>query len=407
MAKPILVSGIQPTGRLHLGNYLGALKNFVDLENSGKYQCYFFIVDLHSLTEPFDPKQKARQIIELAAEYLAAGLGQKKSILALQSQIPAHTELSWILSTITPLGELERMTQFKDKARIGGYLEHTQKFLRKVFAWTDGQKDIAPPPKDKDMVNERLHGAAETEYLKKILKEYLTIFDIAKHDEESRAARAFAETIVRRAAANAGLLIYPILMAADVILYDAKFVPVGDDQLQHLELTRTLVRKFNNAFGRTFVEPQPLLTKTPRVMSLADPQKKMSKSDPKGCIFLDDQPEIIKEKIGRAVTDSGTEIKFDPKKKAGISNLLLIYSSLTDEPLEKLEKRIAGKTYSEFKSDLAKVIADYFAAYRKKKKALAAKSSQIKEILRRGSKRAAKIAARKIAEVKKKVGIAL
>ena len=246
----MLVSGIQPTGRLHLGNYLGALKNFVALQNSNKYECFFFIADLHSLTEDFLPKEKARQITELAADYLAAGLNLKKSTLFLQSAIPPHNELAWILNTITPMGELRRMTQFKDK---GG-------------------------------------------------------------EQES---------------ANVGLFDYPVLMAADILIYDTKFVPVGDDQLQHLELARTLARKFNSKFGNTFTEPQPLLTQTPRVMSLDDPSKKMSKSRPAGCIFLDDSPEEIHKKVMRATTDSESVIRYDTETKPGISNLLRIYSSLS------------------------------------------------------------------------------
>ena len=184
--KPILISGIQPTGRLHLGNYLGALKNFVELQNSGKYQCYFFIADYHSLTIDFSPKQKEKEILAVAQSYLAAGIDPKKSVIFVQSQAPESTELTWILSTITPPGELNRMTQFKDKAQ-----------------------------NDPNNI-------------------------------------------------NMGLVTYPLLMAADILLYDAKFVPVGDDQLQHLELARTLARKFNNKFGKTFIEPQAILAKTAR-----------------------------------------------------------------------------------------------------------------------------------------------
>ncbi|MEK7086816.1 MAG: tryptophan--tRNA ligase, partial [Patescibacteria group bacterium] len=233
MQKPILISGIQPTGKLHLGNYLGVLKNFVELQNSGKYECYFFIADLHSLTENFDPAEKPKQILDLATDYLAAGLDPKKSIIFIQSQIPTHSELTWILNAITPMGELNRMTQFKEKSEIA--------------------------PKN----------------------------------------------------VNVGLFDYPVLMAADVLLYDTQFVPVGDDQLQHLELTRTLARKFNGKFGKTFIEPKALLTETPRLMSLDEPKKKMSKSRPTGCLFIDDSPSTIRAKIKTAVTDSGKEIKYD------------------------------------------------------------------------------------------------
>ncbi len=329
MAKPILVSGIQPSGRLHIGNYLGALKNFVDLQKSGKYQCYFFLADLHSLTEyPADAKTEAKQILELAADYLAVGLDPKKSVIFQQSQIPAHSELAWILNTITPLGELRRMTQYKDKS---------------------------------------------------------------ENEKES---------------ANTGLLTYPVLMAADIILYDAKFVPVGEDQVQHLELARTLARRFNKKFGQIFAEPQPLLTETPRVMSLKNPEKKMSKSQPDSCLFLDDSPEEIKMKVGRATTDSGSEIKHDPQRKQGVSNMLGIYSALSGQSIPALEKKFAGKTYSEFKSSLAALIADHFADYRKSKKQLLAKPASLKQVLAKGSATAAKTASRKIAEVKKRVGLA-
>jgi len=327
--KPVLVSGIQPTGKLHIGNYLGALKNFVDLQNSGKYRCYFFIVDLHSITEPFDPKEKRAQILDLAADYLAAGIDPKKSIIFLQSLIPAHSELAWIFDTITPMGELERMTQFKDKS--------------------------------------------------------------------NRQASNI----------NAGLFGYPVLMAADILLYDAAFVPVGDDQLQHLELTRTIARKFNSRFGETFRIPKELLTKTPRVMSLKDPAKKMSKSQPEGCLFLDDSPKELAEKIARAVTDSGSEIVYDPGKKPGIANLLEIYGSLTHMEPTLVAEEFGGKKYSQLKMSLAEVFADYFADFRSRKKALLANPKKLVSVLHAGSASADRIAKKKMADVKKRVGIAL
>ncbi|MBI4095166.1 MAG: tryptophan--tRNA ligase [Candidatus Liptonbacteria bacterium] len=329
MAKPSLVSGIQPSGRLHLGNYLGALKNFVELQNSDKYQCYFFIADLHSLTEPFDPKEKSKQILELAADYLAAGLDQKKSTIFLQSAIPSHSELARILENLAPMGELNRMTQFKEKSKT------------------------------------------------------------------------------QPGNVNAGLFTYPTLMAADVLLYNAEFVPVGDDQDQHLELTRTLARKFNAKFGKTFIEPQPLHTSAPRVMSLGNPEKKMSKSQPATCLFLDDSPEEIKAKVMRAVTDSGSEVTYDEKRKPAVSNLLMMYASLTGEPTVKIEKKFADKNYSQFKTSLAETIANHFADYRKKKRELTTKSYVLKTILKSGSKKAAKIANKKITEVKEKIGIAI
>ena len=324
--KPILVSGMQPTGRLHIGNYLGALKNFVDLQNSGDYQCYFFLADLHALTEGPAPKVIGENIINLAADYFAAGLDPKKSVIYQQSQIAAHSQLAWVLNTVTPMGELERMTQFKDKS----------------------------------------------------MRQEMNV--------------------------NMGLFDYPVLMTADIILYGAKVVPVGDDQLQHLELTRTVARKFNARFGATFIEPKELLTKTPRVMSLKDPQKKMSKSDPDGCLFLDDEPEAIRKKIARAVTDSDGTIKYDVKHKPGLSNLLEIYGALTYMEPAMVAKEFSGESYSVLKQRLTEVVVEYFAPFRAAKKKLLAKPAAIRKILDDGSKKAGVVATRKMAEVKKRVG---
>ena len=341
--KPILISGIQPTSRLHIGNYLGALKNFVELQNSGKYKCYFFIADLHALTENPEAKNLYANIVSLAADFLAVGLDPQKSTIFQQSQIGVLQELKWILSTLTPVNELLRMTAFKEK--------------------------VLQPLKPSE-------------------REKITKEKFEKIAEES----------------NFGLAEYPVLMAADILLYDAKFVPVGEDQLQHLELARTLARKFNSRFGKTFVEPQPILTKTPRVMSLTDPTKKMSKSEPSGCLFIDDSPEEIKKKIARATTDSGSEVEHKPDKP-GISNLLEIYSALSGEAISALEKKFAGKNYSAFKANLTNLVVDYFADFRKNKKSLLAKSQTLVAALKSGSEKAAAVASKKIAEVKEKVGI--
>lgn len=322
MAKPILISGIQPTGRLHLGNYLGALKNFVELQNSGKYQCLFFIADYHSLTIDFDPAKKSEEVLGVAKAYLAAGIDPKKASVFIQSHIPESTELAWIFNTIAPIGELERMTQYKDKS-------------------------------------------------------------------------AAQESV------NAGLLTYPLLMTADILLYDAKIVPVGDDQLQHLELTRTLARKFNNRFGQTFFEPKELLTKTPRVMSLNDPMKKMSKSQPEGCLFLDDSPKDIESKIKRAVTDSGSEVKFDLQNKTGVSNLLLIYEALTGESVASLENKYSGKGYGQFKNDLVDITIKALEPFRESN----ISDKKLKSVLSAGDKKAKKLASAKMKEVKSKIGL--
>jgi tryptophanyl-tRNA synthetase len=324
--KPILVPGMQPTGRLHIGNYLGALKNFVELQNSGKYQCYFFLADLHALTEGPSPKALGENILNLTADYLAAGLDPKKSVIYQQSLIPAHSELAWVLNTITPMGELERMTQYKDKS-----------------------------------------------------------------------ARQEANV-------NAGLFDYPVLMVADIVIYNAAFVPVGDDQLQHLELTRTVARRFNARFGETFLEPKGLLTQTPRVMSLKDPSKKMSKSDPDSCLFIDDTPEEIKRKLARAVTDSDGTILYDPERKPGLSNLLEIYGAFAGKDPHAVAIMFEGKQYSDLKSSLAELIANHFAKFRAQKAKLIAKPTAIKKLLAAGSKKAGGVATKKMAEVKKKVG---
>lgn len=323
MSKPVLVSGIKPSGKLHIGNYLGALKNFVELQNSGKYECYFFVADLHSLTELDANKDSlAENIQEIAASYLAAGLDPEKSTLFIQSQIPSHLELFWVLNCLTPMGELSRMTQFKDKG--GG---------------------------------------------------------------------------------NAGLFTYPVLMAADIFLYDAEKVPVGEDQLQHLELARTLARKFNNKFGEAFIEPKPILTETARVMSLDDPTKKMSKTRPVGCLFLDDTPEIIEQKIKKAVTDSGSEVKFDEKKKPAISNLLGIYSAFSGESIKAIEKKFKNKSYAEFKENLAGVVIAGLSDFQKRKSVLKDKAQEIEKIFNAGAERASVIADKKISVIKEKIGL--
>ncbi len=327
--KPILISGVQPTGALHIGNYLGALKNFVGLQNSGKYQCYFFVADLHSLTEDYKPSEKPKQVSDVVLSFLAAGIDPKKSTIFVQSAIPAHTELMWILNTITPMGELERMTQFKDKS--------------------------------------------------------------SGHSQNSFV--------------NVGLFDYPVLMAADILLYNVKFVPVGDDQGQHLELTRTLARKFNSKFGKIFLEPKALMTNASRIMSLDDPSKKMSKSRPAGCLFLDDSPAAIREKFARATTDSGKEVKYAPHLKLGISNLLSVYSEFSGTSIPALEKRYHGKGYAEFKKDLAEVVVKALKPFQEKKKKLAGQPALLRKVLQAGNKKANIVAEEKLAEARKQAGL--
>ncbi len=327
--KPVLVSGIQPTGKLHIGNYLGSLKNFVTLQNLDEYQCFFFIADLHSLTENFDPTEKRGQIANVVADYLAAGLDPKKSVIFQQSEVPAHSELAIILNNFAPIGEMKRMTQFKDKSQ------------------------------------------------------------------------SQSENI------NMGLFDYPVLMAADVFLYGAAVVPIGEDQTQHLELARALARRFNARFGKTFIEPEPILTEAKRIMSLDDPAKKMSKSRPQGCLFLDDEPDVIRKKIQRAVTDSGSEIKYDPKNKPALSNLMSVYAAMADMRIDEIEARFKGKGYGDFKKDLAEVIVRVLAPFQEKKRELLANPSTIKKTLSAGNEKANAVAEKKIKEIKEKIGISL
>lgn len=322
-----IFSGIQPTGTLHIGNYLGALKQWIELQE--KNECLFCIVDLHALTAPYQPKALQNLILEKAIIYLAAGVNPKKAIIFVQSEIKEHSELTWLLNTITPIGDLNRMTQYKEKS---------QKFKQNI---------------------------------------------------------------------NAGLFNYPVLMAADILLYQTDIVPVGQDQKQHVELTRTIAKKFNQKFGQTFKIPKLKLSETgAKIMSLTQPTKKMSKSDnPKSCIFLFDEPEEIKTKIMGAITDTGKIIKYNLKKKPGISNLLTIYSLFSDISISKIEKKFKDKGYANFKKSLAELLILKLKPFRQKRKELLAREVYVKEILNQGKKRAQIIAQTTIQDVRKKMGL--
>jgi tryptophanyl-tRNA synthetase len=320
-------SGIQPTGQLHIGNYLGAIKQWIELQE--KNECIFCIVDLHALTVPYEPKNLQDLILEKAIIYLASGINPEKSIIFVQSHVKEHAELAWLLNTITPLGDLGRMTQYKEKSK---------KFKQNV---------------------------------------------------------------------NAGLLNYPILMASDILLYQTDLVPVGEDQKQHVELTRTIARKFNQKFGELLKIPQAKLPKMgAKIMSLQDPLRKMSKTDsPESRIGLFDEPEEIRTKIMRAVTDTGKTIKYDPKKKPGISNLLMIYSLLSGKTIKELEKKFKGKGYAEFKKSLSDLLVNSLEPFRRKKKELLHREVYVKEILSQGAKRAQAIAQSTMQEIEKKMGL--
>jgi len=319
-------SGIRPSGDLHIGNYFGAMRQWIELQN--KYNCLFCIVDLHAITTPYEPKDLQKNILETAIAYLAAGLDPEKCVLFVQSDVKEHCELAWLLGTITPLGDLKRMTQFKEKS--------------------------------------------------KKYPQYL----------------------------NAGLLNYPVLMAADILLYQTTLVPVGKDQVQHIELTREIARRFNKTFGNTFKEPKALLSQGQKIMSLDEPRKKMSKTgSPKGYIGLFEEPSKIRKKIMSAVTDSGKTIKYDPKRKPGISNLLVIYSLVSGKDINVLERELKGKGYRQLKKNLASLLIDFLSPFRRKHKEFLTRQVYVKEILKRGARRARLQAQSTIKRVKTKMGL--
>jgi len=323
--RPVILSGIQPSGELHLGNYLGSLKNFVELQNSGQYDCYFFVADLHAMTENYKPQELAARTRGVMMDYLAAGLNPKKSTLFVQSLVDGHTELTWIFNTLMPIGELERMTQYKDKA-----------------------------------------------------------------------AR-------QKANINAGLFDYPVLQAADILIYHPKYVPVGDDQVQHVELTRKVARLFNKKYGQYFIEPEVLLTKAPRIMSLLDPEKKMSKSlGSAHYIGIAEEPEVISEKLKKAVSDEG-----HGNSPGGTNLLLLLENFAHPEAVEYFFKQKESKEikFDELKEQLADAIANYFEDFREQRKKLAQDEKYINKIISQGSAKAEEVAARTIKEVRERVGL--
>ncbi|MFA5070422.1 MAG: tryptophan--tRNA ligase [Patescibacteria group bacterium] len=378
--KERIFSGIKPSNELHIGNYLGALKQWVELQD--KYESFFSIVDLHAITEAYDPEKMQDTIMNIAFDYLAAGLDPKTSTIFIQSHIPEHTELMWLLNTLTSVAELERMTQFKDKAGI------QSNKIKKIFL--DKASEIA--------INEIMkHDIKSAEAINEISK------TLNKFVSSNKFTEFISSTIEKlRSTAKAGLLNYPVLMAADILLYKAQVVPVGEDQVQHVELTRVLARKFNGTFGQTFPEPKAKITHAKRIMSLTEPTKKMSKTDnEKSCIFLSDSPDMIKEKIMSAVTATtgGTQ-------SAGVKNLFLLLKEFSDPKVymkfekEEQEKKIK---YSELKQQLAQDIIDFFADFRKKRAAL--KTEEVKKILEAGAAKARPIAVKTLREVKQKMGL--
>jgi len=321
-----IFSGIQPTGKLHIGNYFGAISQFIELQKEN--ECIFSIVDLHAITVPYSPKELQKNILETAISFLALGINPEKSIIFVQSQIKEHSELAWLLGTLAPIGDLLRMSQYKEK-----------------------------------------------------LKQY-------------------------KGQAGAGLLNYPILQAADILLYKAELVPVGEDQKQHIEFARELARRFNKKFGQTFPEPKIKIPEFgAKIMDLKDPAKKMSKTRPEGCLFIFDDPKEVKKKIMSAVTDTQKVIKYDPKRKPGISNLLVIYSLFSKKPIEKIEEKFKNGSYEKFKKALVEIVIKSLEPFWKKRETLLKREVFVKEILEKGRQKAQAIAQSTIQEVKEKMGL--
>ncbi|MBI2446646.1 MAG: tryptophan--tRNA ligase [Parcubacteria group bacterium] len=365
-----IISGIQPSGELHIGNYLGAIKNWLKLQADPANECLFFIADYHSITQAYNPKKKSGEILDLAIDLLALGLNPKKSVIFQQSQIPYHTELAWIFNTITPTGELAQMTQFKDKFQV--MFDHFDEKHGNEKQFIDSIEDTTAENLT-IKVNEQVSD----------LREKIKKFD------------------------NVGLFDYPVLMAADILIYKADAVPVGEDQIQHLELTRNLARRFNTKFGKTFSEPESLLTETPRIMSLTDPTKKMSKSHgEKSYIALKDSPEKIAQKIKSAVSDIG-----GGKDKGG-DNLLSIFKAFSETKSEKSEyekfknnHNTGELKYAEFKPRLSELVANNFSEYRKKHAELSKNKKYVKKILAECAEKASVIAEKTLKEVKEKIGL--
>ena len=322
-----MLSGIQPSGDLHLGNYLGAIKNWADRVND--YECFYFMADLHTITVRQDPAELRRRSLNQLAQYIACGLDPEKNVLFLQSHVPAHAQLAWVLNCYTMFGELSRMTQFKDKS--------------------------------------------------------------AKYSDNI----------------NAGLFTYPVLMAADILLYQPDYVPVGEDQKQHVELCRDIAGRFNGVYGDVFKVPEPLIVKTgARIYGLTTPEAKMSKSVPDGCVFLMDSPDDIRRKFKRAVTDSDREncVRYDRATKPGVANLMDIYSKLTGKSIAEIEAEFAGQGYGVFKPAVGEVVVEALRPIREEATRLIADKAYLDGVYRAGAEKAAYVANKTLRKVYKKVG---
>jgi len=328
-----IFSGMRPSGKLHLGNYIGAMKNWIDLQDSAELAVYG-VVDLHAITTPYEPASFQTQIDDVILDYLAAGINPEKSLLVRQSRIPQHTQLMWLLSTITPLGWLERLPNWREK--------------------------------------------------------------VEQVEELGDKGKSYQN--------NLGLLAYPVLMAADILLYKADLVPVGEDQIVHIELANELGSKFNHLFGDTFPKVKPHLATGARIMSLQDPTKKMSKTGDEG-IALTDDADTVRGKIKRAVTDSESDVRFDIVTKPAISNLLTLFSVLSGTPIADLESRYSGATYSSFKGELADAVVAFLEPLQARRATLVANPRHVQEILTTSEERAKTIASKNLDEVLNRMGL--
>lgn len=396
-AKPTpktIFSGIQPSGTLHIGNYLGAITQWVEMQD--KYNCIFCVVDYHAITVPQNPKILRENIIQTAKIYLASGIDPAKSVIFQQSDITAHTELAWILNTITNNGDLAKMTQFKDKAKVD--LDEYEVALLHLV-----EKDIL-------YGEEAIHREITRLKLIKDKDEFIAklrgVIKLARKTAFEAAHHFFKEHKERFNKVGVGIFDYPVLMAADILLYDTDAVPVGEDQAQHVELARNLARRFNRRFGETFKIPELIIREEgARIMGLDDPLKKMSKSAKSeyNYIALTDKPETAAKKIMKAVTDSGSEIIHDKTGKPAISNLMSIYSILWNMSLDEIEKKYRGKGYGEFKKDLAEIAASFLKDFQDKYRKIS--DTAVKDLLKRGALKIGPIAEKKMQTVKERVGI--
>lgn len=373
-----LFSGVQPSGNLHLGNYLGAIKQWLELQH--EYEAIFCVVDLHAITVPQDPAELRKKIIEIAKIYLAAGIDPKRATIFIQSQVAGHAELAWILNTITQNGDLTKMTQFKSKSGVDA--DEFEKSLQDM---------ISRKPSDE------VYAA-----LNELSKEQ--ILETANATAFKTAADFFKKFKLGFNSVPVGLADYPVLMAADILLYDTAVVPVGEDQKQHVELTRDLAERFNKRFGQSFVVPEPMIRKEgARIMGLDDPMKKMSKSAASeyNAIALLDEPDAIRKKIMKAVTDSGSEIVYSDEKPA-LKNLLNIYSLLSNRTPEDIAGEYAGKGYADFKRDLAEVVVGFLSPFQERYHALS--GEEVLRILAAGREKVKPLAEAKIRSVYERVG---